>query len=148
MNRSRTEVLDSLGLLTKADAYVTDATVKTVRIMARSTALISSVRKAVWVRAWGAILTSHSRLCGILFHLFRPELESGLEGSSGKAKGCPVQKTLFWNKKFCMTPQKEQPQSKDKKKWSFRATKPKANFCSTLLTRPINPNDGQVGGEG
>lgn len=40
MARSRTEALDSLGLMTKAAAYVAESSVETVRMMARSAALI------------------------------------------------------------------------------------------------------------
>lgn len=41
------EVLDSVGLITKAAAYLADASVDTVRTRARSTTLINSDQRAV-----------------------------------------------------------------------------------------------------
>lgn len=76
------EVLDSVGLITKAAAYLADASVDTVRTRARSTALINSDQRAAWMKAWGGRHGLQVQaVCYPDFdavHLFRPEVEKAI----------------------------------------------------------------------
>lgn len=71
---SETEILDLLWLNIEATTYVAHASVETVRITARSMALIDSLMRVVWMKAWGVILTSKFRLSGIPFDGVHPFL--------------------------------------------------------------------------
>lgn len=54
-------VTDLLEIVSKAVAYLANVAVETIRTTAKSAALLSSTRRAIWVKSWeGTICPSHS----------------------------------------------------------------------------------------
>lgn len=78
-------------MLLKVVRYMADASAESIRMSARSSALINSPRRALWLKTWSGDLASKVKLCGIPFTgdlLFGPELDR----TADKKAGFPAQK--------------------------------------------------------
>lgn len=71
-----------------------EASVESVRLTARSTALINSARRAVWINTWGGDVASKTRLCEIPFgvYLFRGRVGENFRAFLGQNKGVSSEK--------------------------------------------------------
>ncbi|XP_018409532.1 PREDICTED: breast cancer type 2 susceptibility protein [Nanorana parkeri] len=84
----RATIVDSLPVLEKAVAYIADASMEAVRISARTTALINSSRRALWLKTWPGDVASKTKLCGIPFggNLLSPSHNDGAAIVGGRLR--------------------------------------------------------------
>lgn len=94
----RKDLLDTLPVLSKAVGYIADASAESIRMSARSTALINSARRALWVKTWTGDTASKTKLCGLPFEgdlVFGPGLEAILDRTADKKKAFPIKKKVL-----------------------------------------------------
>lgn len=87
------QIIDFLEVIGRAVAYLTDAAVGTVHTTVKSTALLNSARRALWVKTWDGDHTSKTQLYGLPFEgflLFGTGLDQALSRSTEKGKKFPV----------------------------------------------------------
>lgn len=120
---SRKDLLESFPTLLKAVKYMADASAESIRMSARSSALVNSARRALWLKTWSGDSASKVKLCGIPFSgdlMFGPELETVLDRTADKKKAFPQKKkTVQQRKNF--RPFRQTDKEKDhtqKRPWS------------------------------
>lgn len=125
----REELIKTIPTLTRAAAFLADASAETVRISSRTTALLNSARRALWLKSWGGDAPSKNRLCGIPFTgdlLFGPELETVLYRTAAKNKGFPQTKKRQGKAPFRHFKKFNKPGAK--KHWGQQNKKGKGEF--------------------
>ncbi|PIN88341.1 hypothetical protein AB205_0081150 [Aquarana catesbeiana] len=138
----RKDLLETLPVLMRAVGYIADASAESVRMSARSSALINSTRRALWVKTWTGDTASKTKLCGLPFEgdlVFGPGLEAILERMADKKKAFPIKKKVVpqGNKNF--RPFRKTSDSKEtgyKRPWRSQRGRGK----SGVLFRPPTPN--------
>ena len=99
---SRKELLESLPVLVNAVGYMADASAESIRMSARSSALINSARRALWVKTWSGDAASKVKLCGLPFEgdlVFGSGLEAVLDRTADRKKAFPLKKVVPQTKK-------------------------------------------------
>ncbi|XP_040189524.1 lamina-associated polypeptide 2-like [Rana temporaria] len=99
----RKDLLDSFPLILNAIKYMADASAESIKMAARSSALVNSARRAVWLKTWSGDTASKIKLCGIPFSgdfLFGPDLETVLDRTADKKKAFPAKKKQTFKKEF------------------------------------------------
>ncbi|XP_068128539.1 lamina-associated polypeptide 2, isoforms alpha/zeta-like [Hyperolius riggenbachi] len=130
---SKEDILESLDVVSRATDYITDAAAENIRINARTTALINTARRNLWIKNWEGSQTSKARVCNIPFDgelLFGAQLDEILERTSNKKKSFPVKKKFVQNKRFFRRNRqenKERPQQR-RKPWAINKEGAKKNF--------------------
>ena len=92
---SRRELLESFPVLMKAVGYIADASAESVKLSARSSALINSTRRALWVKTWQGDTASKLKLCGLPFEgdlVFGTGLDTVLDRTADRKKALPLKK--------------------------------------------------------
>ncbi|XP_068107212.1 lamina-associated polypeptide 2, isoforms alpha/zeta-like [Hyperolius riggenbachi] len=117
----REEILEDFPDLFNATNYLTDAADDTVKLTARTTALVNSARRGIWVKTWQGDNSSRSKLCGLPCEgelLFGSKLDQTLERTSDYKKNFPTKKRAFQYRGPARSGNKE-PEAKipPKKKW-------------------------------
>lgn len=77
---SHKDLLDTLPVLQKAIEYMAEASAESIKMLARSMALVNSARRALWVKTWPGDTALKTKLCGLPFEgnlVFGPDLENG-----------------------------------------------------------------------
>lgn len=90
---SHKDLLESLPVLQKTVGYMADASAESVRMTARSLALIKSARRALWVKTWSGNSASKSKLRGLPFEgdlVFGPDLDAVLDRTADKKRVFPA----------------------------------------------------------
>ena len=93
----RKDLLETLPVLLKAVGYMADASAESVKMSARSSALIISARRALWVKTWSGDAASKVKLCGLPFEgdlVFGSGLEAVLDRTADRKKAFPLKKVI------------------------------------------------------
>ncbi|CAJ0953011.1 unnamed protein product [Ranitomeya imitator] len=75
---SRSSILSALPVIQDAAAFLSDASVDSVRMAARAAGLSNAARRALWLKCWSGDIQSRSKLCAIPCkgeYLFGPTLD-------------------------------------------------------------------------
>ena len=119
---SRQQILKSFPLLMKAVGFLADASSESVKLAARSAALVNAARRSVWLKTWTGDAASKLKLCGLPFsgdHLFGPGLQEALERTQDKKKAFPERKKKDGNRKFFRGfKQNQKDDNRPKKHWA------------------------------
>ena len=133
---ARKDLLDSFPLLLKAVKYMADASAESIKMSARSAALVNSARRAVWLKTWTGDSASKVKLCGLPFAgdlLFGPELEAILDRTADKKKAFPSKKKSPPKKRFRSVQQTNRGREQDQRsRWTSHKGKGKGG----VLFRP------------
>lgn len=100
---SREQILKSFPLLFQAVGFLADSSAESVRMSARTSALVNSARRSLWLKTWSGDSASKLRLCGLPLtgdHLFGPGLQEALERTADKKKAFPEKKSSDSQKIF------------------------------------------------
>ncbi|XP_041430878.1 lamina-associated polypeptide 2, isoforms alpha/zeta-like [Xenopus laevis] len=85
-NISRVELLESLEKVNMAVEFLCDSSIESIKLAAKTMALSTASRRALWLRTWSADSVSKNSLCAMAFEpgrLFGSELDKLLESLSG-----------------------------------------------------------------
>ena len=116
----RKDLLESFPLILKAIKYLADASAESIKMAARSAALVNSVRRAVWLKTWSGDTPSKVKLCGLPFSgdlLFGQDLEKVLDRTADKKKAFPPKKGQNLKKNFRPFQQSHKNKEENKKRW-------------------------------
>ncbi|XP_077319390.1 uncharacterized protein LOC143941218 isoform X2 [Lithobates pipiens] len=122
----RKDLLESFPLILNAVKYMADASAESVKLAARSSALVNSARRAVWLKTWSGDTASKVKLCGLPFSgdlLFGPDLESVLDRTADKKKAFPVKKKQIAKKNFRAFQQSHKKDQEHKSRWGSQKGK-------------------------
>lgn len=117
---SREELVESFSTLVKAVGYVADASAESIRLSARTSALVNCARRALWLKSWSGDVASKLRLCSIPVDgdlLFGPELEATLERTADKKKSFPETRRNQPARRFFRGQKSQEGDPKPKKHW-------------------------------
>lgn len=92
---SREQILKSFPLLFWTVGFLADSSAEAVTMAARTSALINSARRSLWLKTWSGDSTSKLRLCGLILsvdHLFGPGLQEALGRTADMIKAFPENK--------------------------------------------------------
>ncbi|XP_068102520.1 lamina-associated polypeptide 2, isoforms alpha/zeta-like [Hyperolius riggenbachi] len=134
----REEILKDFDNLFHAANYLSDAADDTVRLSARTTALVNSTRRGIWVKTWQGDTSSKSKLCGIPCEgelLFGSKLDETLERSSDNKKNFPIKRKNFRFKRSFRDPKQSEQGSKSypKRRWGQnKPQRPRPNVSFPL----------------
>ncbi|XP_068118878.1 lamina-associated polypeptide 2, isoforms alpha/zeta-like [Hyperolius riggenbachi] len=136
---SREELLNFFPKILHATNYLSDAADDSVRLTARTTALVNSARRGIWVKTWQGDTSSKSKLCSIPCEgglLFGTKLEETLERSADKKKNFPYKRKIFRpNRSFRVSGKSEQEnKGNQRRRWipnKSQRSKPSTPYTST-----------------
>ncbi|CAJ0934810.1 unnamed protein product [Ranitomeya imitator] len=100
---SRERLLSSIPLIRGTTAYLADASVDSLRLVARSAGLLNSACRALWLMGWKGDAQSKSKLCANPFQgefLFGSMLDHILTKAGERKKGFPNQSVLSYRRAF------------------------------------------------
>ncbi|XP_069596970.1 lamina-associated polypeptide 2, isoforms alpha/zeta-like [Ranitomeya imitator] len=89
---SRDTILKALPTIQNAAAFLSDASVDSVRMAARAAGLSNAARRALWLKCWSGDIQSRTKLCAIPCegqYLFGPTLDELLEKAGDDKKKFP-----------------------------------------------------------
>lgn len=95
--------MDTFPVLLKPVGYVADCSEESIRISAKTSTLVNSARRALWLKTWSGNSASKVKLCGLLFNgdlLFGPDLETILDRTADKKKAKKKMVVLLWEGDF------------------------------------------------
>ena len=146
---SREEILKSFPLLFSAVGFLADSSAESARMTARTSALVNSARRSVWLKTWSGDAASKLRLCGLPLtgeHLFGPGLQEALERTADRKKAFPEKKKRTGRKIFRGQnkglPWQQGPKEKDnrpKKHWTGYKGKGRGGVLFNTPQQPAKP---------
>ncbi|CAJ0960520.1 unnamed protein product [Ranitomeya imitator] len=100
---SRDSILKALPTIQNAAAFLSDASVDSVRMAARAAGLSNAARRALWLKCWSGDIQSRTKLCAIPCegqYLFGPMLDELLEKASDDKKKFPSLYSASYRRPF------------------------------------------------
>ncbi|XP_068089124.1 lamina-associated polypeptide 2-like [Hyperolius riggenbachi] len=86
------DILEAIEVVEGGNDYVIDAASESLRVTAKSTALINNARRNLWLKTWEGSQASKARACSLPFQgklLFGPQLQEVLERTASKKTTFP-----------------------------------------------------------
>ncbi|XP_068091949.1 uncharacterized protein [Hyperolius riggenbachi] len=97
------DILEALSVVKKSNNYVTDASTESLRVTAKTTALVNNARRNLWLKTWDGSQSSKSKACNLPFTgdlLFGPQLQEVLEKTASRKLSFPKKKKFKPNRPF------------------------------------------------
>ncbi|XP_041439823.1 uncharacterized protein LOC121400553 [Xenopus laevis] len=130
---SRDDLLDAFKYITLAADFLCDTAVESVKLSARLMALSSVGRRALWMKAWKADLSSKNSLCSMGFEpgkLFGSKLDALIESlQGGKSKTLPqdrpraLKRNFFRYRSRSRSPRSKRPRLPFRNREFFRGSR-------------------------